>query len=227
MTYPQEARVWGLRWWKNSRESQSGAHDFVLSNIQADEIAIHSHTSKCGRMWTSTHPSNLLGLISSNKGIFELIQENQKRKVYFDIDGSPDLKLESVLEVIRSQFPGANLQVSGYESEKRNSWHVILSNYYFSDMHSQRVIVAWILSLASQNLGFDKGVYNKNRIMKCINQSKLKSPLIQEYIMGSKTLSKHFILTDFDEDSTDAALLDLLSFVNRLSGTKYRLHCLR
>lgn len=47
-------------------------------------------------------------------------------------------------------------------------------------------------------------VYRKNGLMKCINQCKSNSKVVQQVVSGSGKISKHFILFDFDEDAKNA-----------------------
>ena len=201
---PKEQKIWNIRWLKNDTK-ECGAQAEVIARAKSDEIVIASFTQKNGRMWANTLPANLLNLTATNKGIYEIIQADKPRKVYFDVDGSPTLELKTVVDVIEKQFPGARFQISGYENETKHSYHITLSNYYFKDQAAQHSFVAWIHTL-SDDLGIDTKVYSPNRLMKCALQSK-NNLLIQEVIQGM-VRSKHFILTDFDDDAMDAALID-------------------
>lgn len=199
-----QVKVWGLTWMKNASD-EGGAQAHVIKSSKSDEIVIHSHYKKTGRMWTSIVPEDLENLTKTNKGLYEVIQASQKRKVYFDIDGTQH-DLKTIQTTIEQQFPGARFQVSGNETDGNKSWHIILSNYYFQNQEAQGVLVAWIHTL-DPSLQIDKVVYSRNRNFKCINQSKINK-LSQDYIMGSEKRRFHFVLTGFDDDAQDASALD-------------------
>ena len=185
-----------------------GAQSYLLNNTKED-FCIHSHTNKIGRLWANTTLPEIIRLITGkSRGIYEIIAPTLKRKVYFDVDGI--VVLQDVIDTITQKFPNANLHISGNTEPKNGkpnaSYHIVLSNYYFTDQNQQKVLKRWVMSLP-EALGIDQSVYTTNRLMKCINQSKLDGR-IQKYISGSSLLSKHLILHDFDEDAIDATTLE-------------------
>ncbi|KNE61635.1 hypothetical protein AMAG_18661 [Allomyces macrogynus ATCC 38327] len=92
------------------------------------------------------------------------------------------------------------MQICGYETETKHSYHITLSNctVQFADIWKLKNFA----EENTQDLGFDALVYSSNRLMKCINQSKPRADA-GVYIEGSKELSKHLIQYDFDEECTD------------------------
>ena len=146
-------------------------------------------------------------LISKNHGVFEVILPSQKRKVYFDIDNEPAKSdLVKVKELIREKFPNAEMAISGSKTPKKDSYHIVLTNYFFENQQAQRALVHWLNTLPPE-LGFDTKVYTTNRNFKCINQSKIDGR-VQEYISGSKDLKAHLVLYGFDDDAIDASTLE-------------------
>lgn len=197
---------WKIDWVGNvSRDDgkqPGGAQDYVIDNLKPGEYPIHSYTQKFGKLWGALKFDDINRLLKSNHGLYEILQPFLKRKVYFDIDKTTRT-LQEVKDIILKQFPNARLQISGREG----SWHIILSNYYADNLEKMDNVKRFTMMHVDD--GFDKAVYTKNRNMKCINQKKLdkkvnnviiKQPL-QLYVEGSKTLSKHLILHDFDEDA--------------------------
>lgn len=200
-----KTKAWKIEWFKNSGKD-CGAQAWLIQNLKPGEYCITSQTSKHGRMWTNVNPEVLLKLIESNRGIYEIIVPHEKRKVYFDIDGTESLNLDAVKECILKRFPNARMDISGSVVPEKRSYHIVLSNYFFENQAAQKVLQRWVASLPKE-LGFDAAVYTTNRLMKCINQSKLDGR-VQERVDGATDLRKHLILHGFDEDAVDAATLE-------------------
>lgn len=199
-------KAWKIEWTKNA-SAENGAQAYCIGNMKDGEFCILSHTNKNGRMWTNVAPDVLVNLISKNCGVFEVITPSQKRKVYFDIDSEPAKSdLAKVKEIIKERFPDAQMAISGSKTPKKDSYHIILTNYFFENQQAQRALMHWISTLPS-DLGFDNKVYTTNRNFKCINQSKLDGR-VQKYISGSKDLKAHLVLYGFDDDAIDASTLE-------------------
>ncbi|KAJ3286116.1 hypothetical protein HK104_009175 [Borealophlyctis nickersoniae] len=191
---------WKIKWKGNNHKEQSGAQDHVLQHLTPGMFPVLSLTRKFGRMWAAVGLDHLLRLIKKNHGVYEILCEHLKRKIFFDVDKS-DIPLEEVKMIILERFPGARLQISGRDG----AWHIILSNYYAENLDAMRPIKRFAMMHVSK--GFDKGVYTKTRNMKCINQSKPDKP-VQAYIEGDLSLSKHLILHDFDDDAINIDTID-------------------
>ncbi|KAJ3270610.1 hypothetical protein HK104_004891 [Borealophlyctis nickersoniae] len=176
----------------------SGTQDYVLEHLEPGQFPVLSLTPTYGRIWAAVTFEDICHLIKRNRGIYEILKPDLKRKVYFDVEQST-LSLNQVKEIILKRFPNARMHISGHEG----SWHVTLFNYFAKDLESTLDIVR---KFAEEN-GFDKGVYTKNRNFKCINQCKRSQP-VQAYVEVSKVLHKHLALHDFDDDAIDIDTLD-------------------
>ena len=204
-----------IDWLKNQTKEDS-AQAKLLADVPEDKRFVISHTQKNGRLYAIVSFDEMKKkLCKKNRGIFEIITTDHKRKVYFDIDSYDYDPLIEVKQIILDKFEDATMQISGsIEKDEKSertkySYHIILSNYYFINYEDQNLIKLWVLR-QDDKLGFDASVYSKNQLMKCINQSKSHSSRVQNYISGSKDISKHFILFDFDEDEKNA--YDLFDF---------------
>lgn len=195
--YLSEKR-WDIDWYKALQNS--GINEFLIQKRNKEsKFLIQRCTPTHGRYWGLLTLDQIYKHLNSNKYLYEILEPHVNKKVYFDIDGNNKTKLEEIKDVILFQFQNANLQISGYESAEKHSYHIILSNYLIindSDMLKIKTFAA-----KHKLLGFDTAVYGKFNCFKCINQSKSKkeSP-VQSYIEGSKNLTKHLVLNDFDED---------------------------
>lgn len=115
---------------------------------------------------------DLLHLCSKyNFNICEILT-NFPHRVYFDIDGSSDLQLDTVKNIITKYFGDVKMYVMGYEAPDKHSYHITLNKYVTSveDRLFLRDIVTEIKK--SECEYFDSVVYGNNRAMKCIGQSK-------------------------------------------------------
>lgn len=204
MLYSQ--KLWNCDWIGNKgnqTDQKKRAHNVTLMKCPRQEVCIHSltpHNNRERRLWTHIEPNKLIKLIKLNHGIYETIMENRKRKVYFDIDGKEEDKLEKAIKIINDYFPkNAQLNISG--SKENNSYHIVINNYFFNNQKEQRIL-ARLMDI--HNDIFDNKVYTKDRYMKCINQSKPNS-YTQSYISGSKNIKDHLITCFFPKESYDAS----------------------
>ena len=156
--------------YKNASQ-EGGAMATAIKNAVPGHIIWHSQTKKNGRIWGSTTPENLLKLIEINRGIYEVIH-NFPHKIYFDIDGDPNLQLDSVKDVILQYFPEADMAISGSITEKRASFHITVQNYHICSEEDRNYMIVLTKHICIEHPSFDTRVYTKNRNMKCINQSK-------------------------------------------------------
>jgi hypothetical protein len=202
---PLTKKVWKVTWFKNGVE-KSGAQDLMLSAMSSVEFPFVSHTKKDGRMWSSMTRETYLRLLETNHGLYEIIEKDKRRKVYFDVDcpgDNPD-PLDEVKKVTYKMFPGARLQISGSRTPSKISYHVTISNWFWNNQDEQRQMILWALNNIPH---VDKGVYTMNRNMKCVNQSK-PDGRVQEILEGSSDILKHIIIDGFDEDAQDASTLE-------------------
>jgi hypothetical protein len=212
-------KLWKVEWFGNNSIDKSGAQEHVLSIANCVDAApvelfpVLSHTEKYGRWWGATTKENFGKIIAKDHGFYEILPLLGKRKVYFDFDAKQGKSLDDIEALVAGSFPGARQQISGYEAADGMSVHVTLSNYTAESLDGLWKVKEWAKHHSAE-FGVDGLVYTKNRNMKCINQSKAKkvpkghqSPPVQAYIKGSKVLSKHLIMHDFDDDAVDVNTL--------------------
>ena len=194
---------------KGPVNNTASAYTKVLVNTPKNEVVIvkvFERKTVERRLWAHIDPAKLVKALNTNKGLYEVIMKDRKRKVYFDVDDKNEIKtddkLEKAIKIIKSIFPeDAELNISG--NKENNSYHIVINNYYFKN-NSEQKRLAFMLDVYS-NI-FDKTVYTSNRSMKCINQSKPKS-YIQQYISGSKKIEDHLITCFFPKNSIDASTI--------------------
>ncbi|KAI9175289.1 hypothetical protein H9P43_006650 [Blastocladiella emersonii ATCC 22665] len=219
--------AFGLKWFhgKDSGDSNMGPQRTLLSELQDDEMVIKRLVDKgvdkngqpiAAHYFAKVKTANLAGLLDKNRCIQEMVHPDRLSKVYFDIDcpgNRKDVTLDVIKKVILTQFPGANLQVCGYETDLKKSWHIVISNYTVT-LKDMPFLKLFCSHPDHVKLGFDSSVYSKHRFMKCINQSKpKKTPGV--WILGNKDrLSKHLIQCDFDPNCVPVSDLSFEEFVS-------------
>jgi hypothetical protein len=166
---------WGINWIKNATE-EGGAQSYVIKNRKQGEVVIKTWTTKYGQMWSSCTSDKLCNLIKKNCGILEIIADFP-HKLYFDIDcknpviGEPIL--ETIMQQIKSIWKNGDWAISGSIVDGvKESYHIVSTLYVIHNEHEQEMVKCAVKHLQSLNDAFDWKVYNKNRAMKCINQSK-------------------------------------------------------
>ncbi|KAI9096667.1 hypothetical protein DFS34DRAFT_675223 [Phlyctochytrium arcticum] len=186
----------GLTWTGNNVVDRSGAMNHVIQQLEPDQFPILSFTTKYKRLYTAVTSSKLAALVAKNRGLYEIILPERKRKVYFDIDPKDNLTLDEIKSKILAQFPNARLHISGRHpnGEEAGSYHVVLSNYYTDNLDETRNTTR---RFADAN-GFDTAVHSTNQQFKCINQSKPGKP-VQAYMEGSNDPLKHLVMHGFDD----------------------------
>ena len=195
---------------------------YCKSIVKDDERIVMSWDGKHARNYFIMTESQLSSLIDSNFHLYETLLETTIGKVAFDVDGKPDGKisfLEHIQEtkrIILIQFPNAVFQISGSETPTKFSYHIVLSNYKYTD-YKKYIIKMKEFALCYPI--FDSSIYSSIRYMKCINQSKGYSKdrtpdtRKQLYIEGSPIISKHLITCDFDEECFDFDTLDFTDYL--------------
>ena len=193
--------LYGITWYK-VKEKNSNINVFLeaLRNDKSKYL-VKRHNPKYGQFWAVVTFEQIQKMICKNVYLYEILSPNVYKKVYFDIDSKTDT-LEACKEKILERFPNARLQISGYHTSEKHSFHIVLSNYFVKDP-----LVIQQFCSRNTDLGFDTAVYGKNNLFKCINQSKPKpNAPIQAYLEGDKSLSKHLVLSDFDEDAQEVSI---------------------
>ena len=169
---PVSIRVWKMNFFKNNN-AEGGAMKLAINNCKNGQIVIHSQSQKNGRLWGATEPAKFLSLLESNHGLYEVIT-HFPHKVYFDVDDDKEHRtpLEDIKRLILEYFPNADFAVSGSTTEKKSSYHIILTNYIIRNKEERETIKHIVKRLTLRDSAFDWKVYTPNRNMKCINQSK-------------------------------------------------------
>jgi hypothetical protein len=173
---------------------QGGAQAHAIKVCPKDHILVQRDNGKHARIWGFMTPQIYLNTVQKNHNLFEIIS-SFPHKVYFDIDEkeSDDFPafIQSSKEKILSYFPNAEISISG-SNQGKASLHVTLQNYMiYNDYHRNQV------KQVAKECGFDTAVYTKNRLMKCINQSKADGR-VQALIEGDD-LKQHCITYFFSE----------------------------
>jgi hypothetical protein len=165
-----------------------------------------------------------------NYNICELITDFPCR-VYFDIDGKPDLKLDDVKNIIMKYFGNVKLYIMGYEAPEKHSYHITLNSYITSteDLLFLKNIVKHIKNNDCDS--FDSCVYHKNRAMKCIGQSKPDGHQ-QLPISGTNGEKKFFIgsfipddVASFDNQNLPDISRELKNTISSLPTQIFQLPC--
>ena len=73
----------------------------IRNKFFKDHQVIVSDTKNYGRMYGLTTTENLIKLLQKNNGIYEIIERDQKRKLYIDVDGYD--KIENILNAVRQE----------------------------------------------------------------------------------------------------------------------------
>jgi len=202
----------GFLWlFKKSSKSLDKPIYEVIKHKRQGEIIIHRFYKKYGkdaefRAWSACDPLHILPHLIKNNDLYENITA-YPHKVYFDIDGKPtegktkiDDYLPEYLHIINKLFNGANIAVSGSITDKKISFHITLSNYLITndDQREQIKKLTILLNRARNSDEFDFKVYDKNRAMKFINQSKPQENRPQKIMIGEPRA--HFITAFFDAE---------------------------
>lgn len=205
--------------WYKVRGQDTGINIFLqeIKNGNSNLRLIKRWHPKKGQYWGVTTTEVLASILNTNKYLYELLEPNIIKKVYFDVDATIR-NLAECKKAILDTFIGANLHISGYENDTKSSYHIILSNYTITN-NEQLLLVKEFARNFKETLGFDTAVYGKYNVFKCINQSKPKVDApIQAYIEGSEVLSKHLICQDFDTDLKEFPTINLPTVTNVITG---------
>ncbi|KAI9164481.1 hypothetical protein H9P43_008336 [Blastocladiella emersonii ATCC 22665] len=219
--------AFGLEWFhgKDGGGSDMGPQRKLLSELQDNETVIkrlvdkgvdNHGEPKAAHYFAKVKTVGLAGLLNKNRCIQEMVHPERLSKVYFDIDcpgNNKDVTLDVIKKVILAQFPGANLQVCGYETDLKKSWHIVLSNYT-ATLKDMSFLKLFCSHPDHVKLGFDASVYSKHRFMKCINQSKPKKTPGTFKAGNKDRLSKHLIQYGFDPNCVPISDLSFVEFVS-------------
>jgi hypothetical protein len=160
----------------------------LLQAIKPDERLIKSGDFS----WGLVKENKVISLIEENRHFCEVLY-NYPRKVYFDIDGKDEnLNLGMIKNIINKYFNNPKMAISGYETEKKKSYHIILHEIVLKTEDDLNKLKIMISLMKEENESFDDKVYNRyNRAMKCINQSKPHGNI--QKIIEDDNKEHHFI----------------------------------
>jgi hypothetical protein len=180
----KESKVLKHIWLKNDT-TEGGAQAQAIRDLPPTHMAVHSLTTKNGRMWSAMSAEDYLKLLNKNNGHYEIITRFP-HKLYFDIDkkGRDDELLPLVIKELSVYFPQADWAVSGSINEIKTSYHLVAQNYMICSEDDRTAIRTVATLLKSTNECYDDKVYTKNRLMKSINQSK-PDGRVQEIIVNN------------------------------------------
>ena len=164
-----EVKLWKLNWIKN-KTKDGGAQNVVINRKENNHIVLKSLTKKNGSLWSSCAPNELVNLVDTNKGLYEVLHEFPM-KVYFDIDKKPfndehGEYLQDCLTTISSYFKDASFAVSGsiesINGEYKTSYHIVLNNYVLRNADDRETMKLLVKHLRDHHDdGFDPKVYSK------------------------------------------------------------------
>ena len=148
--------------------------------------------------WRIFEDEEIVDTITNNNGYICEILCSYPKKVYFDVDCSDpnNLSLDNVKTIINKYFENPIYAISGSETDKKKSYHIVLTNYIIkniNDLQTMKTLVKYIANTECEY--FDWLVYSKNRAMKCINQSKPDRE--QQLIIENDEPKDHFINSFF------------------------------
>jgi hypothetical protein len=134
-------------------------------------------------------------------------------RLFFDIDDSSrTINLSSLQQLMKKYFGlrKSEYTVAGYETDKKNSYHVVAKNFtitsYDDLTNLKQIIKAINTSEGYETNVFDPAVYTKNRNMKCVYQSKIggttATPLHPSEDSSKYNLKEFFITSFIPSDAT-------------------------
>ena len=159
-------------------------------------------------MWSDISPEELLRICNKDNGIYEVLS-HFPQKVYFDIDcKTPTTAFYiKIIDKINELFPKNNMAVSGSVTDEKTSYRIILNSYLIKNIADRDYIKSIVKYLNEEfDESFDWKVYNKNRNMKAVNQSKGDGRI--QRIQYNDDIKKHFITCYFNDVIYDLPLFE-------------------
>ena len=153
--------------------------------------------------FTNINEDEIIELIQNNNSFIGEILHNYPKKVYFDIDGTDpnELSLEKVKDIIKKYFGDQNMAISGYETEEKKSYHIVLYDLILKDDLDLLELKKVVKTIKQYDCPyFDWKVYTRNRMMKCVYQSKPNKPIQQ--IIENTNIKNHLITVFFNGNET-------------------------
>lgn len=214
-----KTRLYGVEWTNNNSKCKfkTDVKDRAMTTVinnRPPEPNIIIERNNNGRFWSAIEPKQALKLLTKDYQLYEVLTTDRPRKVYFDIDylgKADDTFLPLILNGIQEVLPysDADIAISGSVNDVKTSYHIVLNNYIIKTDTDRNVLkgVVSYLNLHVQT-AFDTRVYDNNRRMKCINQSK-GDGRIQQMITLTDQPEKHIISYFFDTNAQPLPDFDL------------------
>ena len=215
----KEVKLWKQSFTKNTTD-KGGAKNKVFNELINGNVFIRIQNSGKGQLWGQMKPDELLKLIETDKGVYEII--TFPCKVFFDIDlekdkfiteelhifekyrEKPVLFLSNVKKTTSRFFPHeSDYAISGSIAIDKISYHIVLNNYVIENKDQYNTLNYLVQHIHSDiDNSFDKKIYTTHRYMKCINQSKQNEPIrrIQQPVLNDdpkKHIITAFLPTEF------------------------------
>ena len=189
----KEFRIFAQVGYKNN-DALGGAMKVAISKASATDIVLLSISTNRGKVSFPIKPSKAVDLVmKKDNGLYEYITKFP-HKVYFDCDGDGKDSglLEKVKAIVTKYFPDAEMAISGSVADTKTSYHITLQNYHIHNEDERLQIKNLVKYIHSEEeSAFDPLVYNKNRLMKCVNQSKGDGRIQQ--LIENNDWTTHFI----------------------------------
>jgi hypothetical protein len=148
--------------------------------LKEGEILFHSNY-KGYRYFGKLPRDDYIELLKKDKNLFEVIDCDIARRVYFDVDGKTKNSLKKAIKEIKKMFgKDVEMAISGSFGKKDGkdyySYHIILMNIVFNNLEDMQKsgITDWLefLKINNPECCLDIGVYKNNQYFKSVNQSK-------------------------------------------------------
>ena len=188
-----------------------------LHKIQTDDyLIVRRGRIRKQELYVATlmNKKNLLKWIKANNYLYECIAPETSRKVYFDIDGLDKRILKQAIDGIKSIFGKDTIMaISGSEGiDDKYSYHIVLPYYHFDNNQEQKesnfidCLSTFTSEYSKKGELYDTHPYGKFKLMKSINQKKLKEKRVQKPMTYIDNPEYHIIQYKLNE-SKNATLL--------------------
>lgn len=169
---------------------------------------------------------------NTNCSLFEILHDDNKRKVYFDFDMYSESKIENIkqsieyntiINKINIDFKNPKICSSGscgYDTKQKKyklSIHIILTDRHFNNIHHQRNSN---IKQYAKSIGSDEAVYCSNQCFKFPLQSKLYSDRVQ-LIIEDENIENHIIQNvNSDSIECDKCIIENIYNNNNIKSKK-------
>ena len=185
--------------WSSGGKSADGQTLAYIESLkkQTKDQRLFKMSNKYGYGWSLIKEDDIYNLVKNNNANICEVLSIYPKKVYFDIDGTEpkNIDLKTVKDIINEYFPNEKLSISGYETDVKKSYHIILSNLILEDEKDLNLLKKIVQSMNNKCKYFDWKVYTKNRNMKSIYQSKPSGT--KQEIIEDENYKNHFINSFF------------------------------